>query len=99
MRQPGRPKALRYPRVVATKSRGRYWAFTVLTIVLACLCVAMAGLQVAALATDGSAVGQDGSSGSNWLWLVVFTVQSMILVPIAIWRVRRAATLGGATQR
>jgi len=71
----------------------------VLTIVLAGLCVAMAGLQIAVLATDGSAVGLDGSSGSNWLWLVVFTVQSLILVPTAVWRVKRAAAIGGTTRK
>ncbi len=60
------------------------------TILAAAVTVAMALLGVAVIVTGGSVIDENGSTGSDWAFAAFFIVLSLILVPTARFRLRRA---------
>lgn len=77
---------------VEPRSRWRrvvYACYAIGTVLSAAVSAAMALLGVAVIVTDGSAIDQDGSTGSDWAFTAFFAVLSLILIPTARFRLRR----------
>lgn len=64
-------------------------AYAVGTVVAAAVCVAMTALMIAVLATHGAVTEQAGTSREDWVYLAVFAVLSLILIPTGVFRIRR----------
>lgn len=63
------------------------------TAVAAVVCIAMTGLLVAVLVTDGAAWEATGTSVEDWAALVAFALLSLVLIPTAVYRIRRVIRL------
>ena len=72
------------------RSRPLYLAYAVGTALAAIVCLAMSVLGIAVLVTDGSAVDQAGVSTGDRLLVAAITVLTLVLIPTAIYRLRRA---------
>lgn len=64
-------------------------AYAVGTVVAAAACVAMTALGIAVLVTNGTAVDQSGPTSDDWELFAMFAVLSLVLVPTAVFRIRR----------
>lgn len=82
------------PDRAVVRMRPLYLAYAVVTALAALVCLAMTGLQVAVLVTDGSVVDQPGASSQDRWFVGVFAVLTLVLVPTAIYRLRRARQRG-----
>jgi hypothetical protein len=83
------PKALRLVE--------RVWAWG--TLAAALVCAAMTALGVAALATDGGAVDQVGTSGEDWSATLLFGVLTGVLGWLGVSRLRRRRQTGRDDER
>jgi hypothetical protein len=74
---------------VEGRKRPFYLAYAVGTALAALVCLAMTGLSIAVLITDGAIVDQAGATGEDRLFLGIFVALSLVLIPTAVHRLRR----------
>jgi hypothetical protein len=81
------------------RNRPLYVAYAIGSAVAAVVCWAMTCLGVAVLVTDGAVVDQPGDTAEDWLFVGVSAVLTIVLVPTAIYRLRRARKRERAQQQ
>lgn len=72
------------------RNRPLYLAYAVGTAVAAVVCTALTGLGIAIWMTDGSVIGQAGASNEDRVFVGVSALLALVLIPTAIYRLRRA---------
>lgn len=72
------------------RNRPLYLTYAVGTALAAFVCLAMTCLGIAVLATDGSIIDQTGVTTEDRLFVGVLAVLTLVLIPTAFYRLRRA---------
>jgi hypothetical protein len=72
------------------RNRPLYLIYAIGSAVAALVCLAMTCLGVAVLVTDGAVVDQAGVTAEDWLFAGVAAVLTVVLIPTAIYRLRRS---------
>jgi hypothetical protein len=81
------------------RNRPLYLVYAIGSAVAALVCLAMTCLGVAVLLTDGAVVDQSGVTAEDWLFLGAAAVLTIVLIPTAIYRLRRSRKREEAEQQ